>query len=529
MSSAPTYNLADLWELVLPKVAERTALVVDGRVTTYAELEDRANRLADHLGRAGIGPGDHVGCYLYNGPEYVETMLATFKLRAVPVNVNYRYLADELRYLCADADLKAMVHGVDFADRLAAIAGDLPLLRTILSVGEGGDYEPALAAASAEQKAVERSNDDHYIVYTGGTTGMPKGVVWRMEDAFFPCFGGGDWMRLTRIDAPEEILDHLQVDPVVFFPVAPLMHGAAQWTVWSMLLAGGKSVLTASRPATDYARVWRLVTEQRVNVLTIIGDAVARPVIDEYKANPEAYDASSLYSISSGAVAFSEAGKAELAELFPHVVINDGYGASETGAQARSLGGGRFSSYDDETAVVDPVALEEVPPGSGRTGRVARRGHIPLGYYNDPVKTAETFPTIDGVRWVLTGDEATVLNDGTIQLFGRGSTCINTGGEKVFPEEVEGVVVAHPAIYDVLVVGLPDPRWGSVVTAVAALAEGASASAEQLEVHCRERLAAYKVPRRWVFVDTVRRSPSGKADYAWAKGEAERAMDGSGD
>ena len=522
MTRSPTLNLADLWELVEPQVADRVALVIDDRVTTYAELEERANRLADHLARSGVGHGDHVGCYLFNGPEYVETMLASWKLRAVPINVNYRYVADELRYLCADADLKALVHDTGFADRVAAIRGDLPMLDTVVSVGDGGDYEAALAAASPARVDVQRAADDHYIVYTGGTTGMPKGVVWRMDDAFYSCFGGGDWTRTNPITDPVQILERIQADQVVFFPIAPLMHGAAQWTVWSMLLAGGRALLTSSRPTTDYGKVWRLITEQKANVITIIGDAVARPLIDEYLAHPDDYDASSIFSFGSGAVAFSEAGKAELAEVFPNVLVNDGYGASETGAQARSLGGGRFSSYDDETTVIDPVALEVVPAGSGRTGRVARRGHIPLGYHNDPVKTAETFPVIDGVRWVLTGDEGTVLDDGSIQLFGRGSMCINTGGEKVFPEEVEGAIVAHPDVYDVLVVGVPDPRWGSKVAAVVSAVDGATLSPDELEAHCRAQLAGYKVPRLWVFVDMVHRSPSGKADYAWAKAEADR-------
>jgi acyl-CoA synthetase (AMP-forming)/AMP-acid ligase II len=523
MASPRSFNLADLWEAVVPHVADRTALVVDDGSWTYAELEDRSNRLADHLRRAGIGPGDNVGCYLYNGPEYVEVMLAAFKLRAVPINVNYRYVADELRYLCADAELRAIVHDPSFADRVDAVAGDLPMLTTRLTVGEGGDYEAALAAASPAPVEVERSSDDHYIVYTGGTTGMPKGVVWRMEDAFYACFGGGDWMRMNPITTPDQITERIQQDQVVFFALAPMMHGAAQWTVFSMLLAGGKAVLTASRPATDYAQVWRLITEQKANVLTIIGDAIARPLIDEYLANRDRYDASSIFSFGSGAVAFSDAGKAELSALFPNAIVNDGYGASETGAQARSLGGGRFSGYDDETKVIDPVTLALVEPGSGAVGRVARRGHIPQGYYNDPVKTAETFPTVDGVRWVLTGDEATVLEDGSIQLYGRGSMCINTGGEKVFAEEVESAVVAHPGVYDVLVVGVPDPRWGSKVVAVLAAVSGAEPTGEELDAHCREVLAGYKVPKEWVFVDHVQRSPSGKADYAWAKATAVEA------
>jgi acyl-CoA synthetase (AMP-forming)/AMP-acid ligase II len=518
MTATPSLNLADLWELVLPQIAGRTALVVDDRASTYAQLDERANRLADWLAGEGIGAGDHVGCYLYNGPEYVETMLAAFKLRAVPINVNYRYVADELRYLCDDADLKAIVHDSEFGDRLDAIRGQLPELRSALSVGEGGDYEDALAAASPAPRQVERSADDHYIVYTGGTTGMPKGVVWRQEDAFYACFGGGDWMRIDPVKEPVQILDRIQPDPVVFFPIAPLMHGAAQWTAWSMFLAGGKVLFTASRPSTDYRKVWRLITEHKANVLAVIGDAVTRPLIDEFKANRDEYDASSLFSIGSGAVPFSEAGKAELADLLPNIIINDGYGASETGAQARGMGGGKFAVFaDGETAVIDPAARAVVPAGSGRTGRVARRGHIPLGYYNDPAKTAETFIEVNGERWVLTGDEATVLDDGSIQIFGRGSMCINSGGEKIFPEEVEGAIVGHPDVYDVLVVGVDDPRWGSKVAAVVAPVRGVDLTAESLEAHCRDRLAGYKLPRQWVFVEQVQRSPSGKADYAWAK------------
>jgi 3-oxocholest-4-en-26-oate---CoA ligase len=518
MPTTPTLNLADLWELVCPLVADRVALVVDDRQSTYAELEERSNRLADRLAAEGIGPGDHVGCYLYNCPEYVETMIAAFKLRAVPINVNYRYVADELRYLCSDADLKAIVHDVEFTDRL-------PEIPFALSVGDGGTYEDALASSSPAQREIQRSGDDHYIVYTGGTTGMPKGVVWRHEDAFYSCFGGGDWMRMNPITEPLQVTERIQETQVVFFPIAPLMHGAAQWTVWSFLLAGGKNLLTESRPATDYGKVWQLITEHQANVVTIIGDAVARPLIDEFKANAEAkgYDGSSLFSFGSGAVPFSEAGKAELRALFPNVLINDGYGASETGAQATNVGEGRFSSFDDETTVLDPETLEEIKPGSGREGRVARRGHIPIGYYNDPAKTAETFVERDGVRWVLTGDAATVLDDGTIQLLGRGSMCINTGGEKVFPEEVEQTLVAHPGVYDVLVVGVDDPRWGQRVAAVVAPVSGADLTTAELESHCRERLAAYKVPRTWTFVDQVQRSPSGKADYAWARSVAVEA------
>jgi acyl-CoA synthetase (AMP-forming)/AMP-acid ligase II len=518
-----TYNLADMWEVTSDLVPERVALVVDDRVSTYAQLEERANRLAGHLAAAGIGPGDHVGCYLYNGPEYLETMLAAFKLRAVPINVNYRYVADELRYLFNDADLKALVHDIEFAPLVDAVRGGVPSLHTVVTVGDGGTYEAALAAASPERKAIDRSPDDHYIVYTGGTTGMPKGVVWRQEDAFYACFGGGDYMRRNPISTPEEITERMMDDPLVYFPLAPMMHGAAQWTVFAWCFAGGKSLLTASRPRTDYAAAWQLASEHKANVITIIGDAVARPLIDEYVANRDQYDASSLFSIGSGAAPLSPAGRAELEATFPGVLINDGYGASETGAQATNLGDGRFASFDGETTVLDPDTLEEIAPGSGLEGRVARRGHIPLAYYNDPEKSAATFRERDGVRWVLTGDVATVLADNTIQLFGRGSQCINSGGEKIFPEEVEAVLVAHPDVYDALVCGVDDPRWGQKVAAVVALAAGATADAAALAEHCRASLAGYKVPRSIVVVDEVRRSPAGKADYAWAKETAEKA------
>jgi acyl-CoA synthetase (AMP-forming)/AMP-acid ligase II len=522
-----TFNLADLTEAAIDRVPDREALITAERTLTYAGLEDRANRLAGWLAEQGIGSGDHIGCYLYNGTEYVETMLAAYKLRAVPINVNYRYVEDELRYLFRDADLKALVHDAEFTPRIEAVRDGLPLLTTTLSVDPGDSksspYEQALAASSPARVPVQRSGDDLYIIYTGGTTGMPKGVVWRQEDAFYSCFGGGDYSRANPAKTPDEMPERIST-PLVFFPLAPLMHGAAQWTVFAWLMAGGCNVLTSSRPRTDYAEVWRLITEHKVQVLTIIGDAVARPLIDEYNEHRDQYDASSLISIGSGGAPLSAAGREELAETFPQAILNDGYGASETGAQARSFGGGKFSSFDDETLVLDPESLEVIEAGSRGEGRVARRGHIPIGYYNDPEKTAATFVEHEGERWVLTGDVATVLDDGSIQLLGRGSMCINTGGEKVFPEEVEGVLLSHPDVYDAIVVGVPDPRWGERVTAVVQISPGHAIDEDELIGHCRAQLASYKVPRSVVAVRAVQRSPVGKADYGWAKEVAVKEM-----
>jgi acyl-CoA synthetase (AMP-forming)/AMP-acid ligase II len=515
-----TFNLADLWEAVTDRVPDRLALVAPPRRLTYADLEDRANRLAAWLSANGIGPGDHVGLHLYNGSEHIEALLAAYKVRAVPVNVNHRYVEAELRHLFDDADLVAVVHEPEFADRIAAVRPDLPELR--VSLERGAAFEAALAASSPERPDVERSSDDRYVIYTGGTTGLPKGVVWRHEDAFHSCIGGGDPMRLgNAITEPSAIVERIIDHPFVFFPLAPLMHGAAQWTSLSWLYGGATVVLDPS-PRFDAATVLRMIGEHQANTIVVVGDAVARPLADEYRANADRYDVSSLFAIGSGGVALTPAMRAELHELFPDVVISDGYGSSETGAQAGNRGEGRFVPYDDATAVIDDEALELVAPGSGRLGRVARRGHIPLGYHKDPEKTAATFVEVAGDRWVLTGDVATVRDDGSIELLGRGSQCINTGGEKVFPEEVEAALTSHPDVYDALVVGVPDPRWGERVAAVVAPRPDRTVTLELLAEHCRSLVASYKVPKALVLVDRVERSPAGKADYRWARDIAAR-------
>ncbi len=536
---APTYNLADQWEAVADRVGDREAVVAGNRRLTYAQLEERANRLANHLSSAGVGPGDFVGCYLTNCTEYLETMLAAFKLRAVPVNINYRYVADELRYLFADAGLVAVVCEQQFAARVAEVAADVPDLRLTMVVADGSggtapeladgsvpggvDYEEALAAASPARPVVDgRGDEDLYVIYTGGTTGMPKGVVWRMGDAFFGCIGGGDPMRMTGpVSTPQETVERIIDFDFTFYALAPMMHAAAQWVSVMWLLCGAKVVLHQGR--FDPAVIWRTVAEEKVSAMTVVGDAMARPLCDEWDANGP-FDASSLFSFSNGGAPISATARHRVQEMLPNVVFTDGFGSSETGIQgSQRLQPGedagnvtRYDSVASGTKVLDMDGNEMVP-GSGEVGRVAHTGWIPLRYHNAPEKTAEAFVEIDGRRYVVSGDMATVEEDGSVILLGRGSVSINTGGEKVYPEEVEGVLKGHPDVYDAVVVGLPHERWGEQVVAVVQPVDGRTPTLADVEAYARDHLAGYKLPRELVLVDTVVRSPAGKADYRWAK------------
>jgi acyl-CoA synthetase (AMP-forming)/AMP-acid ligase II len=523
-----SYNLADLWESVADAVPDRTAVVCGDRRLTYRELDERATRLAHWMRDRGLGPGQHVGCYLHNGTEYLEATLAAYKLRAVPINVNYRYVEDELAYLFDDADLVGVVHHDAFSPRLAAIRDRLTKLSWTLAVdgSAGGEYETALAAASPARDFGARNGDDHYVLYTGGTTGLPKGVVWRSEDAFFACLGGGDATRtMGAVSAPDELVRRI-IDPVVFLPVAPLMHAAGLWTVFIWLFAGGRIVLLPG--SLDAETVWRAVERERVNSLTVVGDPILRPLLDGWDKLDPKPDISSLFNIGSGGAPLSASTRERAMATFPGVLVVDGYGSSETGIQGatrfdettRSQPRSTFSP--SEATVLDEETLEPVAPGSGRVGKVARTGRIPLGYYNDPDKTARTFVTTAGHRWAVTGDMAVVEPDGTITVLGRGSQCINTGGEKVFPEEVEGVLRAHPDVYDVVVVGVADDRWGQRVVAVVQPGSGPAPDTGDLQAFCRASLAGYKVPKDVIVVDQVVRSPAGKADYRWAAQVAAR-------
>lgn len=521
-------NLADLFEAVADVVTDRTAVVCDGIRRTYGELDRRANRIARHLEDRGVAPGQHVGIHMRNRIEYVETLLACFKIRAVPVNVNYRYTAAELRHLYTDAALTTLVTESEFADVVAEVAPHCPRLRhvgvydadTLPHTPGFALYDIAASAsqASDERRSPSRSDDDRLIIYTGGTTGMPKGVVWRHEDFYMAALGGGN-----REGAPYRTPEALaaaaaaNTNPMTILVPAPLMHGAALYSLLSGLFAGCKMVLM--RTYDPVAALEAIRTEQ-VQCMMIVGDAMARPFADSVREHGARFDLSSLTTIGSGGALWSPSSKRELQRLLPDVFLRDGFGTSESGADGTLEFGadGTVRVRSNPNMYVVDDKLQPLPAGSPRTGYLARTGHVPLEYLGDEEKTARTFPVVNGVRMAVLGDMGRVEADGSIVLLGRGSMCINTGGEKVFPEEVEAALKSHPAVMDALVVGAAHERFGEQVTAVVEQRAGRNTvDADRLIEHCRQALAGYKIPRTIVFVPRIRRSPAGKADYRWAK------------
>ncbi|PBD01344.1 acyl-CoA synthetase (AMP-forming)/AMP-acid ligase II [Streptomyces sp. Ag82_O1-15] len=535
------YNLADLFESVVDVVPGREALVyIDHpgtgaeRRLTYAQLDAAANRVAHHLIDSGIRPGEHLGLHLYNGIEYLQTVLGCLKARIVPVNVNYRYVEEELVYLYRDADLVALVFDTEFSDRVAAALPRASALRHLLRVGSAAtdgtslpalDFAEAEAAGSPERGFPPRSADDQFIIYTGGTTGMPKGVMWRQEDLFFSGLGGGAPTG-EPVRKPEELAERVAAggEGITFFPTPPLMHGTSTLTAFIGFNFGQRIVIHRKFVPEE---VLRTVAKEKVTSMSLVGDAMLRPLIDALRGPMKGTDCSSMFSVSSSGAIMSETVREQFQSLVPNVMLLNNYGSSESGfngtATADSGAGQGFRlRVNSRTQVVDPATYK--PVAVGEPGRVAQRGHVPLGYYNDPKKTAETFFQKDGERWVLLGDMATVDEEGIVTVLGRGSQCINTGGEKVYPEEVEQALKSHPDVYDALVAGVPDEKWGNHVAAVVQLREGAGRpSLEDIQTHCRSHLAGYKIPRQLVITDTIQRSPSGKADYRWARSVATEA------
>jgi acyl-CoA synthetase (AMP-forming)/AMP-acid ligase II len=520
---------------VVDALPEREALVAvetggpEVRLT-FAELDERINRLASSLADAGMGAGDHVGIGLYNGNHYVEAMLALYKLRAVPVNINYRYGAEELRYLFADADLKVVVVEPELVERVGGIQPELPQLERVMT---GDELEELIAAGSRSRPdATERTSNDLYLIYTGGTTGMPKGVMWRHEDIFFAAMGGAGApsFGLEPLREPALVGEWASTPSALSprLPLCPLMHGGAMWLTLQALLRGETCVLSADRHF-DPGHALELMAAERVAMIMVIGDAVMRPIAERLAADPSAYDLSGLRSIASGGAILSPSVKDQLASLLPNVRVSDLLGASESGGQGRLVNrdgaGPPRLRTDDRTALFDDE-LRIVAPEAGSEGRLGRRGYIPYGYYKDPDKSARTFPVIDGVRWSVPGDRARYEADGAISLLGREAAVINTGGEKVYAEEVEAVLKDHPAIHDALVVGTPDDRFGQRVTAVVDVRSGHDwPGDEAVSAWTHERISGYKVPRAWVLVEGVHRLPTGKPDYGWARDVARGATD----
>ncbi|MFE7931054.1 acyl-CoA synthetase [Streptomyces sp. NPDC057456] len=524
------YNIADLFESVVDVAADREALVyVDHpgtgaeRRLTYAELDAAANRVGHHLLDSGIRPGEHLGLHLYNGVEYLQTVLGCLKARIVPVNVNYRYVEEELVYLYRDADLVALVYDAEFTDRVAAALPQTPGLRHLIRVGPPGEgvtsFADAEASGSPGRGFPDRSGDDQFIIYTGGTTGLPKGVMWRQEDLFFSGLGGGSPTG-EPVKKPEEIAERVAAGGtgITFFPTPPLMHGTSTLTAFIGFNFGQRVVIHRKFVPEE---VLRTIEKEKVTSISLVGDAMLRPLIDALDGPLRGTDCSSVFSVSSSGAIMSDTVRRQFRALMPNAMLLNNFGSSESGFNGTATEDsgperGFRVRVNSRTRVVDPATHE--PVAAGEVGRVAQRGHVPLGYYNDPAKTAETFFRKDGERWVLLGDMATVDEEGVVVVLGRGSQCINTGGEKVYPEEVEQALKSHPDVYDALVAGVPDPTWGSHVAAVVQVRSGAAQpSLEDIQHHCRTRLAGYKIPRQLVVTESIRRSPSGKADYRWAR------------
>ena len=532
-------NIADLFEHAVDAAPDKPALKVGDRVVTYAELETESNKLAHYLQSQGVGAGDHVAIYAKNSIEHVVAVLAIVKIRAVNINVNYRYVEGELNYLFDNADVVALIHERTYAPLVAACAPKHERLKTFVAIPDVTDPDDdsdvsayggvlladALEGQSAERDFEPRSDDDLHIIYTGGTTGFPKGVMWRHED-FWRVLGGGiDFYTgepLSEFDQSEQAK---QDGRMVTFPLSPLMHGGAQAGLLMHLFAGH---LTIVEPKFDAQRTWEIIESNGVQLIFMTGDAMARPLIEEFErkaATGTPYDGSSLFAVSSSAAIFSASVKERWMAAFPNTVFTDSVGASETGFQGMGLQDKDHISTDGPVVGLGPhsVVIDDdnhvldVATNVGAIGRLGRGGSVPIGYYKDPEKSAKTFLVVDGERYSVPGDYARIEPDGKVTLLGRGSNCINTGGEKVYPEEVEMAIKGHPGVYDVLVVGVPDEKFGQSVTAVIQPREDAQVDLEELRTFLRASLSGYKLPRAMTLVDQIPRNATGKAQYPKAK------------
>ena len=529
------FSVAEVHEAIAASRPDDECLVFRDRRFTWAQVTERTRRLANHLIGAGLGVRverselaghdsgqSHLAIYLHNGNEYLECMLGAFKARVAPFNVNYRYVAEELRYLLNDSQAEAVVVHSRFAPVLAEVLAELPRLRVILQVpDESGNallpgaqwYEDALAAASPDKPAVQWSPDDLYILYTGGTTGMPKGVLWRNGDANVECFGG------SRADTMEGVLAEANTGLRALL-APPFMHGAGHWMSFRTWNGGGTVFVQSQPERLDPVDVWGLVERERLSFLLIVGDAFARPLLDGLSQAD--YDLSSLTVVLSGGAPLSAHLKEEFLRHLPTLMIVDGLGSSEAGGQLSHVSAGSGATtgtfpISPGNHVLSEYLDRELAPGDDELGWLAKSGNLALGYLGDAAKTDRTYPVVAGVRYAVPGDRARLRADGIIELHGRDSVTINSGGEKIFAEEVEAAVKAHPSVYDCVVAGRPSERWGNEVVAVVRIREGYTADEAALLHEAERHIARYKLPKAFVFVPEIVRSPSGKADYRWAK------------
>ncbi len=543
------FNLGQVFTAVADAIPDRDCVVQGTLRRSYGAVADRSNRLANFLLDRGLSVRaerrdllghesgqPHLGCYLHNGPEYLEAMVGSYAARVAPFNVNYRYVAEELRYLLDDAGAEAVVYHAEFAPTLAEVLDDLDPTPVLLQVADASghpllpgavDYEAALAGSSPAPPAIEPSPDDLYILYTGGTTGMPKGVLWRQSDIFVAALGGRDLATGEEWPTIDAIVDAARNGGARALPAPPFMHGAAHWLAFNAFAGGNTVVLPTSTHHLDPAELWATVEREGVSILLIVGDAFGRPLSDELDRHD--YDLESLMVLVNGGAALTAQLKDRLLAQIPGMMLMDGLGASETGSQARAL-----STTDAEAttgtfqpgpgmAVLTADLTAPVQPGHEEMGWLAQEGRVPLGYLNDAEKSARTFVDVAGRRYAIPGDRARLLADGSMELHGRDSATINSGGEKIFAEEVEQAIMPHPAVYDVVVCGRPSERWGNEVVAVVQLSPETSATPDDLLVEASRHIARYKLPKEIVFSDHIQRSPAGKADYRWARDLVERS------
>ena len=533
-SSHRTFNLADILSLVAEIHPHRCAFVCGSQTLSFSELDERSTRLASSLRRMGVARGQHVGLQLFNSAAYLEAFFACCKIGAVPVNINYRYVADELVRLFRSMDLEVLFYSASFGQEVTAVQPQVPALKTLIQVGAGAgpeaalDHETLIASGKNDLHDVARREDDLIMLCTGGTTGAPRGVMWPHKSLFMGALGGGGlYFRKGPASSLDELAQWLKAAPEArYFALAPMMHGAALWATLISLYAA-QTVVVNDQTHFDPEHVWQVTQDQRVNVISGVGDAMALPLVQALEKHPGRWNLQHLALYGNGGAPLSAQVTQRMKAAVPHLMFNNGMGSSEAGF----MGGGEKPAEGDgllvlparpDLALFDAQRNKLTEPGS--QGILGRTGHTPIGYYADPVKSAETFVHIEGQVWVMTGDIARINEQGRFVLLGRGSLCINSGGEKIFSEEVEEVIRLYSAVQDVLVVGVPDERWGQRVGAILELVPGCEFSPQEFERICRAHLAGYKMPRAVYLTDKVMRSPAGKADYRWAQALAQTSV-----